>query len=169
MKLKAVMALLGLVLILTGCTRVNANIIEDTKQDEEETKMTEISGEIGVDDIQKTIKMPIPEDLSEFLYFESLPAGKGSILLVMFENGDEAVSIGNFAMYTTLEYDSLKKEGVQLEDELFRDYNEGYVLAYSGVNKDIFDPDKDAENYAYLKEYESLLYEMLGNVELAQI
>ena len=103
MKLKAVMALLGLVLILTGCTRVNANIIEDTKQDEEETKMTEISGEIGVDGIQKTIKMPIPEDLSEFLYFESLPAGKGSILLVMFENGDEAVSIGNFAMYTTLE------------------------------------------------------------------
>ncbi len=74
MKLKAVMALLGLVLILTGCTRVNANIIEDTKQDEEETKMTEISGEIGVDGIQKTIKMPIPEDLSEFLYFESLPA-----------------------------------------------------------------------------------------------
>ena len=43
------------------------------------------------------------------------------------------------------------------------------MLAYSGVNKDIFDPDKDAENYAYLKEYESLLYEMLGNVELEQI
>ena len=55
---------------------------------------------------------------------------------------------------------------MQLEDELFRDYDEGYVLAYSGAGRDIFDPEKDAENCGYLKEYESRLYEMLGNVRL---
>ena len=40
------------------------------------------------------------------------------------------------------------------------------MLAYSGAGRDIFDPEKDAENYGCLKEYESRLYEMLGNVRL---
>ena len=173
MKKKLIMALLGLVLILTGCTRLNASVMENNKntQSDDEIEddgpdMIELEGEIGVENVKKELYMPIPEDLSRFIYFEDLPEGKGSILLVMFENGDEEVSIGNFAMYSTLEYDSLKKQGVQLEDELFRDYDEGYVLAYSGAGRDIFDPEKDAENYGYLKEYESRLYEMLGNVRL---
>ncbi len=168
MKVKTIIALLGIVLALTGCTKANISGADDRNNDKE-TEMSEISGEIGVDGIRKNLNMPIPADLSDFLYFESITEGKGSILLVMFENGNDKVSIGNFAMYSTLEYDNLKKEGMQIEDELFRDYNEGYVLAYSGVNRDIFDPDKDPENYAYLKEYESMLYEILGRVKLEDI
>lgn len=168
MKVKAILAFCSLMFILGGCTGVRGN---KTESPPEETgpQMTEINGEIGVDGVEKTLKMPIPAELEDYMYLESLPEGRGSILLVMYENGEgEPVCVGNFAIYSTLEYDSLKKEGLQLEDELFRNYDEGFVLAYSGVDRDIFDPESQAQDYERLKYYESQLYEMLGSVELDQ-
>lgn len=167
MKVKAILTFFSLALILGGCTGIKGNKTE-TGTEETAPQMVELSGEIGVDGVEKTLRMPLPAKLEDYIYLEELPEGKGSILLVMYESGGEPVCIGNFAMYSTLEYDSLKKEGLQLEDELFRNYDEGYVLAYSGVNRDIFDPEEEAEDNARLKEYESQLYEMLGGVVLEQ-
>lgn len=62
-----------------------------------------------------------------------------SAATVTFVSGENSGNIGHIVLYTTEEYDELKKEEVPLEEELLRDTENGVVLAYGGMQDSVFE------------------------------
>lgn len=85
------------------------------------------------------ISLSVPEDLVEYLRFQADPE-RDNIALIQFKKGDKSANIGNIVLYPIAEYDEWKAQALPLETEVLRDTENGFVLAYGGMQDAVFEP-----------------------------
>lgn len=109
------------------------------------------------------ISFSVPDDLVEYLSFEPY-SEYDNTATIQFKKGDKVGNIGSIVLYTTSEYDDLKTQKVPLETEVLRDEENGYVLAYGGMQDSVFEPGTEEANLVL--QYHNAVADVLKTIKV---
>lgn len=109
------------------------------------------------------ISFSVPDDLVEYLSFEPY-SEYDNTATIQFKKGDKVGNIGSIVLYTTSEYDDLKTQEVPLETEVLRDEENGYVLAYGGMQDSVFEPGTEEANLVL--QYHNAVADVLKTIKV---
>lgn len=109
------------------------------------------------------ISFSVPDDLVEYLSFEPY-SEYDNTATIQFKKGDKVGNIGSIVLYTTSEYDDLKTQKVPLETEVLRDEENGYVLAYGGMQDSVFEP--GTEEADLVLQYHNAVADVLKTIKV---
>ena len=109
------------------------------------------------------ISFSVPDDLVEYLSFEPY-SEYDNTATIQFKKGDKVGNIGSIVLYTTSEYDDLKTQEVPLETEVLRDEENGYVLAYGGMQDSVFEP--GTEEADLVLQYHNAVADVLKTIKV---
>lgn len=109
------------------------------------------------------ISFSVPDNLVEYLSFEPY-SEYDNTATIQFKKGDKVGNIGSIVLYTTSEYDDLKTQKVPLETEVLRDEENGYVLAYGGMQDSVFEPGTEEANLVL--QYHNAVADVLKTIKV---
>lgn len=109
------------------------------------------------------ISFSVPDNLVEYLSFEPY-SEYDNAAIIQFKKGDKVGNIGSIVLYTTSEYDDLKTQEVPLETEVLRDEENGFVLAYGGMQDSVFEP--GTEEADLVLQYHNAVADVLKTIKV---
>lgn len=109
------------------------------------------------------ISFSVPDNLVEYLSFEPY-SEYDNAATIQFKKGDKVGNIGSIVLYTTSEYDDLKTQEVPLETEVLRDEENGFVLAYGGMQDSVFEP--GTEEADLVLQYHNAVADVLKTIKV---
>lgn len=109
------------------------------------------------------ISFSVPDNLVEYLSFEPY-SEYDNTATIQFKKGDKVGNIGSIVLYTTSEYDDLKTQKVPLETEVLRDEENGFVLAYGGMQDSVFEP--GTEEADLVLQYHNAVADVLKTIKV---
>ena len=109
------------------------------------------------------ISFSVPDNLVEYLSLEPY-SEYDNAATIQFKKGDKVGNIGSIVLYTTSEYDDLKTQEVPLETEVLRDEENGYVLAYGGMQDSVFEP--GTEEADLVLQYHNAVADVLKTIKV---
>lgn len=109
------------------------------------------------------ISFSVPDNLVEYLSFEPY-SEYDNTATIQFKKGDKVGNISSIVLYTTSEYDDLKTQKVPLETEVLRDEENGYVLAYGGMQDSVFEPGTEEANLVL--QYHNAVADVLKTIKV---
>lgn len=135
-------------------------------------KMEKISGlpvESNMDTVLQlgeqryAISFSVPDNLVEYLSFEAY-SEYDNAAIIQFKKGDKVGNIGSIVLYIISEYDDLKTQEVPLETEVLRDEENGFVLAYAGMQDSVFEP--GTEEADLVLQYHNAVGDVLKTIKV---
>lgn len=109
------------------------------------------------------ISFSVPDNLVEYLSLEPY-SEYDNAATIQFKKDDKVGNIGSIVLYTTSEYDDLKTQEVPLETEVLRDEENGYVLAYGGMQDSVFEP--GTEEADLVLQYHNAVADVLKTIKV---
>lgn len=109
------------------------------------------------------ISFSVPDNLVEYLSFEAY-SEYDNAAIIQFKKGDKVGNIGSIVLYTISEYDDLKTQEVPLETEVLRDEENGFVLAYAGMQDSVFEP--GTEEADLVLQYHNAVGDVLKTIKV---
>ncbi|WP_394266282.1 hypothetical protein [Anaerotignum sp.] len=109
------------------------------------------------------ISFSVPDNLVEYLSFEAY-SEYDNAAIIQFKKGDRVGNIGSIVLYTISEYDDLKTQEVPLETEVLRDEENGFVLAYAGMQDSVFEP--GTEEADLVLQYHNAVGDVLETIKV---
>lgn len=148
-------------LMLYGCTnsKDNANNTNNI-----ETQQKSISAIMNLNDKEYMLSIDIPDNLQQYITFETEEVGQTSMALVRFEKEDKVANIGTFTLYNQKDYEDIKTQGLPIGDIVVENKDEGFVLTYTGMQDFVFE--KDTEEYNIVMEYANSVGDILSSVKI---
>lgn len=109
------------------------------------------------------ISFSVPDNLVEYLSLEPY-SEYDNAAIIQFKKGDKVGNIGSIVLYTISEYDDLKTQEVPLETEVLRDEENGFVLAYGGMQDSVFEP--GTEEADLVLQYHNAVADVLKTIKV---
>lgn len=109
------------------------------------------------------ISFSVPDNLAEYLSFGAY-SEYDNAATIQFKKGDKVGNIGSIVLYTISEYDDLKTQEVPLETEVLRDEENGFVLAYAGMQDSVFEP--GTEEADLVLQYHNAVGDVLETIKV---
>lgn len=109
------------------------------------------------------ISFCVPDNLVEYLSFEPY-SEDDNVAAIQFKKDDKVGNIGSIVLYTTDEYDDLKKQNLPLETEVLRDEKNDFVLAYGGMQDSVFE--SGTEEADLVLQYHNAVADILKTIKV---